>query len=59
MDFNLFMYCTIGRRDELEAGSAGLRNDLYQRMLAEIADLARAADQWGYAGFGHPDGFRC
>ena len=55
MDFNLFMYCTIGRRAELEAGSAGLRPELYQRMLSEIADYCRFADQSGYAGFGHPE----
>lgn len=54
MDFNLFMYCTVGRRAELEAGLAGLRNDLYLRMLDEIAQYAGAADEWGYAGFGHP-----
>jgi alkanesulfonate monooxygenase SsuD/methylene tetrahydromethanopterin reductase-like flavin-dependent oxidoreductase (luciferase family) len=53
--FNLFMYCTVGRRAELEAGSAGLRNDLYQRMLDEIAEYVRFADQAGYDGFGHPE----
>lgn len=55
MKFNLFMYCTIGRRAELEAGMAGQRNDLYQRMLDEIAEYATFADQSGYAGFGHPE----
>jgi len=55
VDFNLFMYCTIGRRAELEAGSAGLRGDLYQRMLDEIADYATFADESGYAGMGHPE----
>ncbi len=55
VDFNLFMYCTIGRKAELEAGLAGLNPDLYQRMLSEIADYARFADQAGYAGFGHPE----
>jgi hypothetical protein len=33
MDFHLFMYCTIGRRHELEAGMAGQRPELYRRML--------------------------
>ena len=55
MDFGLFMYCTIGRRHELEAGMAGQRNDLYQRMLDEIASYARFADNAGYFGYGHPE----
>ncbi|MFN0091916.1 MAG: LLM class flavin-dependent oxidoreductase [Acidimicrobiales bacterium] len=55
MNFELFMYCTIGRRAELERGLAGLQNDLYQRFLAEIADYVRTADEQGYAGFGHPE----
>ena len=55
MDFNVFMYCTIGRRAELEAGNAGLNNTYYQRMLDEIAEYVRFADDAGYAGFGHPE----
>ena len=55
MDFSLFMYCTVGRRSELEAGLAGQRNDLYQRMLDEIAEYARFADEAGFAGYGHPE----
>jgi alkanesulfonate monooxygenase SsuD/methylene tetrahydromethanopterin reductase-like flavin-dependent oxidoreductase (luciferase family) len=55
MDFNLFVYCTLGRREELEAGGAGLRNDLYQRMLAELGEFVETADDAGYAGFGHPE----
>ncbi len=55
MDFNLFAYYTLGRRNELEAGLAGLKNDLYQRMLDEVAQIASAADEWGYAGMGHPE----
>ncbi len=55
MDCNLFMYCTVGRRAELEEGMAGRRRDLYQRMLAEIATYATFADEAGYAGFGHPE----
>jgi alkanesulfonate monooxygenase SsuD/methylene tetrahydromethanopterin reductase-like flavin-dependent oxidoreductase (luciferase family) len=55
MDFNLFLYCTVGRRAELEGGMAGRRTDLYQRMLDEIAQYAAAADEWGYAGIGHPE----
>jgi hypothetical protein len=48
------MYVTIGRRRELEAGMAGQRPELYQRMLDEIAEHVRFADEAGYAGFGHP-----
>ncbi|MEM7098826.1 MAG: LLM class flavin-dependent oxidoreductase [Pseudomonadota bacterium] len=55
MDFGLFMYCTVGRRHELEAGLAGQRNDLYQRMLDEIGAYARFADNNGYFGYGHPE----
>ncbi len=55
MDFNLFMYCTIGRRAELEAGMAGQKPELYQRMLSEIAEYASYADAVGYGGFGHPE----
>ena len=55
MDFDLFVYATIGRRAELDAGRAGLRNDLYQRMLGELADLVRTADACGYAALGHPE----
>ncbi len=55
MRFDLFMYCTVGRKAELEAGMAGRKPELYQRMLAEIAEYARFADQAGYFGFGHPE----
>ncbi len=55
MDFNLFSYFTMGRRIELEAGLAGLKGDFYQRMLAEIAQIAAFADRNNYAGFGHPE----
>lgn len=55
MQFGLFMYCTVGRRSELEAGMAGVQNRLYQRMLDEIAQYARFADDAGYFGFGHPE----
>ena len=55
MDFGLFMYCTIGRRHELEGGMAGRNPQLYQRMLDEIAQYAQFADQAGYFGLGHPE----
>src|SRR5713226_6928023 len=37
------------------AGMAGQRPELYQRMLDEIADYVRFADEAGFAGFGHPE----
>lgn len=55
MDFDLFAYCTIGRRAELERGMAGRSGELYQRMLAELGDYVRWADEAGYSGFGHPE----
>ena len=55
MKFGLFMYCTVGRRNELEQCMAGRKPELYQRMLSEIAQYAEFADQAGYFGFGHPE----
>ena len=53
--FNPFMYCTVGRRKELEQGMAGKDPLLYQRMLDEIAEYVSFADDIGYAGWGHPE----
>ena len=33
---------------EIEEGMAGLRNDLYQNMLTELSEQAKAADGLGY-----------
>ncbi len=55
MKFGLFVYCTVGRRHELEAGMAGRNPTLYRRMLAELADYAQFAEARGYFGFGHPE----
>ena len=55
MQFGLFVYCTVGRRHELEAGMAGRSPVLYGRMLEELADYARFAEARGYFGFGHPE----
>lgn len=63
MKFHLFMLPTIGRRHELEQGMAGVRDDLYQRMLQEIGEQARLADEMGFYGLGftehhfHIEGF--
>jgi len=53
--FGLFVYCTIGRRAELESGLAGTKPELYQRMIHELGDLAAFADERGYYAFGHPE----
>ena len=55
MKFGLFVYCTVGRRKELESGMAGTRPELYQRMIGELADLATFADGAGYYALGHPE----
>jgi alkanesulfonate monooxygenase SsuD/methylene tetrahydromethanopterin reductase-like flavin-dependent oxidoreductase (luciferase family) len=48
MKVSLFYLPSIGSRAEIERGLAGLRTDLYGRMLAEIAEQARLADGLGY-----------
>lgn len=53
--FNPFIYCTVGRRHELEQGMAGKDPARFQRMLDEIAEYVGFADDAGYAGFGHPE----
>ena len=55
MKFGLFVYCTVGRRAELEAGMAGRNRALYHRMIEELADYARFGEERGYFGFGHPE----
>src|SRR5262245_54712955 len=53
--FHAFMYVTIGRRRELEQGMAGKNPVLYQRMLDEIGEYARACDATGWSGIGIPE----
>ena len=48
MKVSLFYLPSIGSRAEIEHGRAGQRGDLYQRMLAELAEQARLADDLGY-----------
>ena len=55
MKFGLFVYCTVGRRQELEQGMAGRNPVLYQRMLKELGETASFAESLGYFGFGHPE----
>ena len=48
MKISLFYLPTIGSRAEIRQGMAGQRGDLYDRMLAEISEQARLADDLGY-----------
>ncbi|HEY0425291.1 MAG TPA: LLM class flavin-dependent oxidoreductase [Rhodopila sp.] len=48
MKASLFYLPSIGSRAEIEAGMAGMRPELYQRMLAELSEQIRIADDLGY-----------
>jgi alkanesulfonate monooxygenase SsuD/methylene tetrahydromethanopterin reductase-like flavin-dependent oxidoreductase (luciferase family) len=48
MKTSLFYLPSIGSRADIEAGSAGLRGDLYQTMLREVSEQAQLADELGY-----------
>ena len=41
MQVSVFYLPSIGSRDEIEKGMAGLREDLYQRMLHELREQAQ------------------
>ena len=45
---SLFYLPTVGSREEIEQGMAGVRDDLYQKMLAELTEQAQLADRLGY-----------
>jgi alkanesulfonate monooxygenase SsuD/methylene tetrahydromethanopterin reductase-like flavin-dependent oxidoreductase (luciferase family) len=48
MQTSVFYLPSIGSREDIERGMAGLRADLYQTMLVELKEQAQAADQLGY-----------
>ncbi len=48
MKTSLFYLPIVGSRPEIEAGMAGTRGELYDRMLAELSEQAVLADQLGY-----------
>jgi alkanesulfonate monooxygenase SsuD/methylene tetrahydromethanopterin reductase-like flavin-dependent oxidoreductase (luciferase family) len=48
MQVSVFYLPSIGSREEIEQGMAGLREDLYQRMLNELKEQAQLADELGY-----------
>jgi alkanesulfonate monooxygenase SsuD/methylene tetrahydromethanopterin reductase-like flavin-dependent oxidoreductase (luciferase family) len=60
---SLFYLPSLGTRGEIEAGRAGLRGDLYDRMLADLSDQTKLADELGYYSVGftehhfHVEGF--
>ena len=48
MKASLFCLPSIGSRVDIEKGMAGLRGDLYQKMLTELTELIKMADDLGY-----------
>ncbi|HET6184705.1 MAG TPA: LLM class flavin-dependent oxidoreductase [Acetobacteraceae bacterium] len=48
MKASVFYLPSIGSRAEIEQGMAGMRADLYQRMLRELSEQIRLADELGY-----------
>ncbi len=48
MKVSLFYLPSIGSRADIELGMAGMRGDLYDRMLHEVSAQARLADDLGY-----------
>lgn len=48
MKVSLFYLPGVGSREDVEAGMAGLKGELYQAMLAEVSAEARLADDLGY-----------
>src|SRR6516165_260137 len=55
MQFHLMQTGVVGRRQEVEAGMAGQRPELYQRFLAEVRGYVRLADDLGFAGYCQPE----
>src|SRR6185437_15793475 len=45
---SLFYLPSIGSRAEIEQGMAGMRPDYYQRMLKELSEQIKLADELGY-----------
>ncbi|GIK82862.1 MAG: alkane 1-monooxygenase [Alphaproteobacteria bacterium] len=48
MEVSLFCLPSVGSRSDIEKGMAGVRTDLYQKMLVEMSELVRLADDLGY-----------
>ncbi|MEM8976804.1 MAG: LLM class flavin-dependent oxidoreductase [Pseudomonadota bacterium] len=48
MKASLFYLPTVGSREQIEQGMAGMRSDLYQQMLKEVSEQCIIADEVGY-----------
>src|SRR6516164_8692524 len=48
MKASIFCLPSVGSRAEIEAGMAAMRPELYQRMLKELTELVKLADDLGY-----------
>jgi alkanesulfonate monooxygenase SsuD/methylene tetrahydromethanopterin reductase-like flavin-dependent oxidoreductase (luciferase family) len=65
MKFHVFMLPSIGEPHELRRGMAGQDPERYQRMLRQVSEIVRLADEMGYEGIGftehhfHIEGFEC
>jgi alkanesulfonate monooxygenase SsuD/methylene tetrahydromethanopterin reductase-like flavin-dependent oxidoreductase (luciferase family) len=51
--FHLIQPGMVGRNTDIKAGMAGQKHELYQRYLDELKQIVRAADELGYASYGH------
>ena len=52
MEVGAFYLPSVGRKEDIEAGMAGKRTDLYQQMLAELSEQIVYMDEFGYYGCG-------
>ena len=63
MQVSLFFLPSVGTREDIEAGMAGNRPELYQDMLEDLSAFAKAGDALGYDSIGftehhfHIEGF--
>src|ERR1700747_3069396 len=48
MKASIFCLQSVGSRADIEAGMAAMRPELYQRMLRELTELVKLADDLGY-----------
>src|SRR5262252_6869904 len=48
MKASIFCLPSVGSRAEIEAGMAAMRPELYQRMLQDLTELVKLADDLGY-----------
>ena len=53
MKFHLIQPGMVGRNTDIKKGMAGQKHELYQRYLEELKQIVHAADELGYASYGH------